>query len=47
MVNSDRWEVNKTIQASPEGPGRNLFRWKGTGIEIIKTQLIRFTREGR
>ena len=40
MVNSDRWEVNKTLQASPEGPGRNLFRWKGTDIEIIKTHQI-------
>jgi hypothetical protein len=38
VVNSDRWEVNKTLQASPEGPGR-------TDIEIIKTQLVRFTRE--
>jgi hypothetical protein len=47
VVNSDRWEVNKTLQALPEGPGRNLFCWKGTDREIIKTQLIRFTREGR
>ena len=41
MVNSDRWEVNTTLQALPEGPGRNLFLWKGTDIEIIKTQIIR------
>jgi hypothetical protein len=47
MVNSDRWEVNTTLQALPEGPGRNLFLWKGTDKEIIKTQLIRFTREGQ
>ena len=46
MVNSDRWEANKTLQASPEGPGRNLFRWKGLDIEVIKTHHIRFTREG-
>jgi hypothetical protein len=25
VVNSDRWEVNNSLQASPEGPGRNLF----------------------
>ena len=43
VVNSDRWEVNKTLQASPEGPGRNLFRWKCMDIEII---IIRITREG-
>ena len=47
MVNSDRWEVNKILQALPEGPGRNLFHWKGTDRKIIKTQIIRFTKEGR
>ena len=38
MGNSDRWEVNKTLQASPKGPGRNLFCWKGTDIEIINNK---------
>ena len=32
-------------KAFPEGPGRNLFRWKGADREIIKTQTIRLTRE--
>jgi len=27
-----------TYKALPGGPGRNLFRWKGAGREIIKTQ---------
>ena len=47
VVNSDRWEVNKILQALPEGPGSNLFHWKGTDRKIIKTQIIRFTKEGR
>jgi hypothetical protein len=39
VVNSDRWEVNKTHQASSEGPGRILFCWKGTDREIITNQI--------
>jgi hypothetical protein len=45
-VGSDRWDVNKVHQASPESPGRNLFRWKGADRETINTRLIIFTREG-
>ena len=41
----EQWQLGskQTYKALPGGPRRNLFRWKGTDREIIKTQSRRHT----
>jgi len=43
VVGSDSWEVNKLIRLCQEALGATCFAGKA---RTVKTQLIRFTREG-